>query len=303
FKALLFLGAGSVIHALSGEQDIRRMGGIFQKIPFTYATMLIGTLAITGVPFFAGYYSKDAIIEALYSHESRQAYYAFIVGLIVVFLTAFYSWRLMITVFHQSMRSDEHVIAHLHEAPMSMKTPLMVLSVGAIIGGYLGQKWFVAQSNGFTWADSLVPFKETHHIPTYILYLPLALSVIGFLSAIMFYYFNIINSAAVKNRFPRVHALVYHKFYIDELYDMTLVQPIKRLGLLFMLNDHKVIDAFGPDGSAKIVGRIAHYVKCFATGRVYYTLSAFVLVLVVAFGITLLSIFYPLAFTYQFMGR
>ena len=123
FKALLFLGAGSVIHAMSDEQDIRRMGGIWAKIPVTYAVMWIGSLALAGIPFFAGYYSKDAILEAAFASHSLVGGYAFLCGILAAFLTAFYSWRLLILTFHGEPRADHHTMEHVHESPLVMLVP------------------------------------------------------------------------------------------------------------------------------------------------------------------------------------
>jgi hypothetical protein len=135
FKALLFLGAGSVIHAMSDEQDIRRMGGIWSKIPVTYAVMWIGSLALAGIPFFAGYYSKDAILEAAFAAHSLVGGYAFLCGILAAFLTAFYSWRLLILTFHGEPRADQHTMEHVHESPVVMLAPLLLLAVGAVLAG------------------------------------------------------------------------------------------------------------------------------------------------------------------------
>src|SRR5262249_14629702 len=143
FKALLFLGAGSVIHAMSDEQDIRKMGGIWRYIPLTYAVMLIGSIALAGIPPFAGYWSKDAILESAWAAHTEVGTLAYWLGIAAAFMTAFYSFRLLILTFHGKPRADEHVMAHVHESPYVMTIPLLLLAVGAILAGWIGAHWFI----------------------------------------------------------------------------------------------------------------------------------------------------------------
>ena len=193
FKALLFLGAGSVIHAMSDEQNIKKMGGLFNKIPVTYLLMLIGTLAIVGFPFFSGYYSKDLIIEILYFDESIFKEFAFFTSVFVVFLTSFYSFRLLINVFHGKNNSDEKVLAHIHESPNVMIIPLIILSIFAIFSGILLNKYFFGINSILFWKDSLYNISTTnlptliYEMPMVIKKVPLFMAVLGMLTSILFY--------------------------------------------------------------------------------------------------------------------
>ncbi|MFZ0694382.1 MAG: NADH-quinone oxidoreductase subunit L, partial [Alphaproteobacteria bacterium] len=155
FKALLFLGAGSVIHAMSGEQDMRRMGGIWKHIKLTWALMWIGSLALAGIPFFAGFYSKDIILESAWGAHSAVGIYAYTMGIAAAFLTAFYSWRLLYMTFHGTHHADEKVMAHVHESPKVMTIPLMFLALGAIFGGIIGQDYFVGEGATAFWGGTL----------------------------------------------------------------------------------------------------------------------------------------------------
>ena len=174
FKALLFLGAGSVIHAMSGEQDMRRMGGIWRMIPATYTLMWIGSLALAGIPFFAGYFSKDLILEAAFGAHTGWGQYAFWMGVIAAVLTAFYSWRLLLMTFHGTSRADEMTLAHVHESPRVMLLPLVVLAVGAMFSGYLGYEYFAGDSMHEFWGESLFvrpgtdPIAAAHHVPLWV---------------------------------------------------------------------------------------------------------------------------------------
>jgi NADH-quinone oxidoreductase subunit L len=194
FKALLFLGAGSVIHSMSDEQDISKMGGIYKHIPKTYAFMWIGSLAIAGIPFFAGYYSKDAILSAVFMANQS---FAFSVGLLVAGFTAFYSWRLLFVVFHGEPHANEHVLAHVHESPPSMLIPLWVLAVGSVVSGWLGYQWFILEK-GFSWQKSLV-VASYHHAPLWVELLPFFFALVGFLLAYGIYIWS--------KKFLKMHGL------------------------------------------------------------------------------------------------
>src|ERR687898_847986 len=172
FKALLFLGAGSVIHAMSDEQDMRRMGGLWRKIPITYAVMWVGSLALAGVPIFAGYYSKDLILEAAYAAHGPFASYAFWLGIIAAALTAFYSWRLLFLTFHGEPRAPAEVQAHVHESPRIMTVPLILLAIGATFAGLAGLS--MVEGTGEFWRGSIFvlpdhdALAEAHHVPSLI---------------------------------------------------------------------------------------------------------------------------------------
>src|ERR1051326_1023235 len=156
FKALLFLGAGSVIHAMSAEQDMRRMGGLWNRIPMTYAVMWIGSLSLAGIPFFAGFYSKDTILAAAWASGTAVGRYSFCRGVFTAFLTAFYSWRLLIMTFHGKPRADEEAMHHVHESPWVMLIPLFVLAAGAIFAGYFTEAYFVGHGRGEFWKASIL---------------------------------------------------------------------------------------------------------------------------------------------------
>ena len=258
FKALLFLGAGSVIHAMSDEQDIRRMGGIWRRIPFTYAAMWIGSLALAGIPLFAGYYSKDAILEAAYARGSGAAIYGFLCGIVAAFLTAFYSWRLLILTFHGQPRADRHVMEHVHESPASMLLPLGLLSLGALLTGYVFHESFVGHDWREFWRGAIVNapgndiIDAMHHVPGWV---PLAPTVVGLLGIGLAYLFYVARPdlpGLLAARFARVHDFVLHKWYFDELYDAVFVRPATRLARgLWQVGDAKLIDGI-PNGVASL---------------------------------------------------
>jgi NADH-quinone oxidoreductase subunit L len=276
FKALLFLGAGSVIHALSDEQDMRRMGGIWKKIPLTYAMMLIGTLALTGVPFFAGYYSKDMILESAYAAHTSIGQYAFVLGVVAAFMTAFYSWRLVFMTFHGRPRASEEVMHHIHESPPVMTVPLMILAVGAVLAGFVFYEYFVGHHYADFWGKALYlagdnVMEAAHHVPTWVKLLPLVMSVSGFALAWLFY----IKSPETPAGLARMHSGLYqfllNKWYFDELYDILFVRPAKWLGrFLWKKGDGATIDGLGPDGVSNLVGRMAVRARALQSGYVYH---------------------------------
>ena len=299
FKALLFLGAGSVIHAMSGEQDIHKMGALHQSIPFTYIMMIIGSLALTGIPIFAGFFSKDAIIESLYNSHMPFSDFAFIIAIIVVALTAVYSWRLIFVTFHQEPHCDEQVFAHIHESPITMKIPLFILSIGAIFSGYIGKKCYLNEEFGFKWGSALKQVLQDHNrVPFFIQYLPLFIAILGILIAYILFikHRSIVNHMLKKCSF--LYALSYNKLYIDELYDAVFVKSIKFLGRIFTKADITIIDRFGPDGLAASLFKASGLVKQTATGRINHMILSFVIVLVVIFGYMLCVPYLPLQFNF-----
>ena len=274
FKALLFLGAGSVIHAMSDEQDIRRMGGIWTKIPVTYAVMWIGNLALAGIPFFAGYYSKDAIIEAAFAAHSGVGMYAFACGLLAAFLTAFYSWRLLILTFHGAPRADHHVMEHVHESPLVMLVPLLVLAAGAIGTGYLFHPMFIGEAEHAFWHGSILngPHNHVlhamHEVPEWV---PLAPTVIGLAGIALAYLFYMVAPgvpARLAASFRGVYLFLLNKWYFDELYDRIFVQPARRLASVFWkVGDARIIDGM-PNGAAALAAEASRGAVRIQTGRV-----------------------------------
>ena len=275
FKALLFLGAGSVIHAMSNEQDLRKMGGIWKKIPATYAMMWIGSLALAGVFPFAGYYSKDIILEAAYAHGGLGGI-AFWLGISAAFLTAFYSWRLIILAFHGKPRADDEVMHHVHESPFVMILPLCLLAVGAIFAGVVGHNILgMVEPSGEFWKGSVVVLEQNnsleaaHHVPEIIKLLP---SIIGFAGIALAYLFYMLLPSIpgfIASTFRPIYTFLLNKWYFDELYDFIFVRPAKAIGCIFW----RVVDAVmidgGPNGSAWLSMRVAGGLSRLQNGLVY----------------------------------
>ena len=223
FKALLFLGAGSVIHAMSDEQDLRNMGGIWKKVPVTYAMMWIGSLALAGFPFFAGYYSKDMILEAAYAAQNGVGSMAFWLGCLAAFLTAFYSWRLLIMAFHGAPRASAQVMSHVHESPKVMTLPLLVLAIGAVFAGWLGYELFVGHDMKQFWGASIfilstnTAMEDAHHVPSWVKLLPIVLASSGVALAVLFYAYWTSMPTRIAAIFRPVYLLFYNKWYFDEM--------------------------------------------------------------------------------------
>ncbi len=271
FKALLFLGSGSVIHALHGEQDMRKMGGLWRKIPVTYGLMWVGSLALAGVPFFAGYYSKDAILEAAYAVRTPIGTYAFVLGIAAAVMTAFYSWRLLFMTFHGTFRGDHHALENAHESPPVMLVPLFGLAAGAVFAGYFGLP--MVEGEAF-WGESLRGFatlEAAHRVPTWVKLLPVAAGAIGIACAYVMYIAAPGLPARVAGAFRPLYLFFLNKWYFDELYDWVLVRPAKALGyLLWKGGDGAVIDGFGPDGIAATTLNIARRAVRLQTGYLYH---------------------------------
>ena len=290
FKALLFLGAGSVIHAMSGEQDIRKMGGLGKLIPTTYILMVIGSLALTGVPGLAGYYSKDLIIESVWASGHP---FALIIALFVVILTAFYSWRLLWLVFQGPLRADEQVTAHIHESPLIILIPLKVLAVGAIFGGWWGYRWLIQGQGTFTWQGSLIEtlLLEKMHPPLWVRIVPLSLTIAGILLTYLIY-----QNPRWINRIGKgfVYRFSYNKGYFDEIYEFLFVRPLIALGNFFAnIIDPKIIDRFGPQTTAKLSIFLSNQHKLLQNG--YLSQYAFIMLL----STTLFLGFYCISFYFQ----
>ncbi len=284
FKSLLFLGSGSVIHAMSDEQDMRKMGGIWRKIPLTYTVMWVGSLALVGIPFFAGYYSKDIIIESAWGAHSLVGNFAYVIGVVVAFLTAFYSCRLLFMTFHGEPRADEKVMAHVHESPKVMTVPLVLLAVGAIFSGSLGYDLFVGDGGEGFWRASILvlpghdALANAHHAPWYIKLTPLVLAVLGMGLAFVVYFMFPGLAGHAAERFPRTYAFLYNKWYFDEIYDRLLVRPALALGRgLWKSGDGELIDGIGPDGIAASVMRMGRRAAALQSGYVYHYAFAMII--------------------------
>jgi NADH-quinone oxidoreductase subunit L len=290
FKALLFLGAGSVITAMHHEQDIRHMGGLWSKIPFTYATMLVGTLSLTGFPLFAGYFSKDAIIESAAASSNPAALYGFLMTLGAAALTAFYSWRLIFKTFHGAPHDDAHHTA-AHESPPTMLIPLFVLGVGSVLAGFPFLGVFEGQGAENFFGDALrigegnPILNDIERVGFPIEGLPTLMMVVGFLVAWQFY----IRRPDIPETLAREQGVLYrfllNKWYFDEIYDVLIVRPVLWLGrLLWKGGDGWLIDGFGPDGVSAFVLDVTRNVVRLQTGYLYH--YAFAMLIGVAAAIS-----------------
>jgi NADH-quinone oxidoreductase subunit L len=285
FKALLFLGSGSVIHAMSGEQDMRKMGGIWSKVKITYAMMWIGTLALIGFPGMAGFFSKDAIIESAYASHNPFHLYAFWMGVLAAVLTAFYSGRLIWLTFHGEPRADHETMHHVHESPPVMTVPLMVLAVGAVLAGWLGKGMIDAEHD--FWAGSIFYGEDNHilhamhEVPFWVKLAPFLAMAIGLGFSWYCYLGRPGLGARIAAAAGPINTFFYNKWYFDELYDLLFVRTAKALGLgLWRGGDVGIIDRFGPDGVAHTTLDAAKRVMRLQTGYVYH--YAFVMLIGVA---------------------
>ena len=258
FKALLFLAAGSVIHAMSDEQDMRKMGGLWRKIPITYVTMWAGSLALAGVFPFAGYFSKDAILDAALSSHSAVGYYGYVMGILAAVMTAFYSWRLLLMTFHGAPRGDHHAMEHAHESPLVMTGPLMVLSVGALCAGFLLHGVVLGEHWQEYWRGSLMIAPANHimttmeQLPGWAVALPSVAGLLGIAVAYWFYWWNPMLPVRLATQFRPVYLFLLNKWYFDELYDAIFVRPAFALGrLLWQTGDATIIDGV-PNGLADL---------------------------------------------------
>jgi len=274
FKALLFLGSGSVIHAMHHEQDIRHMGGLRKKIPQTFWLMVIGTLALTGFPLTAGYFSKDAIIEAAYAGQNPIAPYAFAATVIAACLTSFYSWRLIFKTFFGEPHDHHHYEA-AHESPLVMMIPLYVLAAGSILAGYPFYEYFAGHHVSEFFRQALAEGKgildAIHHVPLWVKATPFVMMLIGFLVAVQFY----LRDPAIPVRLAQDHQILYrfllNKWYFDEIYDFIFLRPAKWLGYtLWKRGDGWLIDGFGPDGVSARVLDVTRNVVRLQTGYLYH---------------------------------
>jgi NADH-quinone oxidoreductase subunit L len=290
FKALLFLGSGSVILAMHHEQDIRHMGGLKDKIPFTYVTMVIGTLALTGFPLTAGYFSKDAIIEAAFATHNPMMFYAFTATVAAAALTSFYSWRLIFVTFHGRPHDRDHY-EHAHESGWVIIVPLAFLACGSILAGYPFKDLFTGSGveaffrGSLSFGNDNRILEEMHHVPYWVAMLPTVMMALGFMVAWQFY----IRKPELPKELARQHEPLYrfllNKWYFDELYEVIFVRPALWIGRIFWKQgDGRIIDGFGPDGVSARVLDVTHNVVRLQTGYLYH--YAFAMLIGVAALIT-----------------
>ena len=281
FKALLFLGSGSVIHAFKDEQDINKMGGVWKKLPYTYVLMIIGTLALTGFPFLSGFYSKDAIIEFAYLRGNTTGYYAAGIGIFTALLTSIYSWRLMFKTFHGEYNNKKVSIEDTHESPVVMLIPLILLSIGAVLAGFAFKELFIGYDgiNNF-WKDSIFFLEplSTDHPPLWFLILTPTLVILSIPIAYYLFVKNKNLPEQIANINNPLYKFLLNKWYFDELYDTLFVRPSKNLGLfLWKFFDLKIIDGFGPDGISTLIKKFSIKANKFQSGFIYQ--YAFVMLL------------------------
>ena len=274
FKALLFLGSGSVIYAMHHEQDIRMMGGLWRKIPYTFGVMTIGTLALTGFPLFAGYFSKDAIIESAYASHNPLGTYAFILTVVAAGLTAFYSWRLIFKTFFGEPHDQEHYEG-AHESPLWMLIPIGVLAVGSIFSGFPFKELFAGNGVDEFFRDSVKMhpkiIEDMEEISEWVKLLPTAMMVVGAYISYVFYIRRPYLPEELAAQQPMLYQFLLNKWYFDELYDLIFVNPAKRIGyFLWKYGDGWTIDGLGPDGVSARVLDITRNVVKIQTGYLYH---------------------------------
>ncbi|BCH54019.1 NADH-quinone oxidoreductase subunit L [Agrobacterium vitis] len=297
FKALLFLGAGSVIHAVDGEQDMRHMGGLRKHIPVTFWAMTIGNLALTGVGIpgtmigTAGFFSKDAIIESSFAAGTGVSTFAFVLLVIAALFTSFYSWRLAFMTFFGKPRASHEVMHHVHESPQVMLVPLYLLTAGALFAGFIFHDYFFGEAYAEFWKGALFTgahnevLHEVHHVPTWVKLSPFVAMLVGLVTAWYMY----IKSPETPKKLAQSQWLLYqfllNKWYFDEIYDFLFVRSAKALGqFLWKKGDVATIDAYGPNGVAAGVAGLTQRVVRLQSGYLYH--YAFAMLLGIAALIT-----------------
>ncbi len=272
FKALLFLSAGSVIHAMHHEQDMRKMGGLFKKIPFTATMMWIGSLAIIGFPYLSGYYSKESILENAFYASNGIAYFAYLVGILTALLTAFYSWRLLFLTFHGENRSKNKTYDHANESPLVMTAPLFILAIGSIFSGIFFADYFIGYYKKEFWDNAILLTESSHK------YLPLTQSLIsksavaiGILVCVFIYSNNLNRAKNLSYNLDPLYSLSKNKWYVDELYHKVFVLTFFKLANFFWKRgDEKTIDGLGPNGISWIISKSSSYVSLFQSGYLFH---------------------------------
>jgi NADH-quinone oxidoreductase subunit L len=291
FKALLFLGAGSVIHAMQDEQDMRKMGGLRELVPTSWIMMMVGTLALTGFPLTAGFFSKDAVIEAAYAAHAGPHMFGYVLLVVAALFTSFYSWRLIFMTFYGQARCSKETLSHVHESPPIMLVPLLVLAVGALLTGYLFSGLFIGDGQAAFWGASVFTAEDNHvlhdlhNVPLWVKLSPLVMMVSGFVLAYIMY----IRDVDMPARLAQQHVLLYkfllNKWYFDELYNFLFVRPAAWLARVFWRGgDGYIIDGFGPNGIAANVLNVTQRFVALQSGFVYH--YAFVMLIGVAGFVT-----------------
>ncbi len=289
FKALLFLGSGSVIHSFNNQQDINQMGGVWKKIPLTYFLMIIGTLALTGFPLLSGFYSKDAIIEFAYLHGTSVGYMAAIVGIFTAFLTSIYSWRLIFKTFHGKYNNKDIEINKIHESPYVMTVPLIVLAIGSIVVGFVFKNLFLDFDN--FWKNSIFllnPLSQEHPPFWFLILTPTLVTLSIPISYLIFIKYSKVSDYLAESNKP-LYLFLKNKWYFDEVYEYSIINPCKKIGSYFWRGvDGLVIDKFGPDGISKLIKIFSLKAVKFQSGYIYQ--YAFIMLLGFSLILTILII-------------
>ena len=272
FKALLFLGSGSVIHSLNDEQDVRNMGDLWKKMPVTWFAMVVGTLALTGFPFLSGFYSKDAIIEFAFLKGTNIGFFAAGIGIMTAVLTALYSWRLIFKTFHGKFNNKNLSKSEIHESGLTITIPLLLLVVGSIFSGFLFKEFLIGHDYNNFWRDSILILEKFDHsgIPLWLLVItPFFVTI---LIPVSFYLYikktNVLDGVVLK--YKSLYNFLLNKWYFDELYNQIIIKPTKFIGSFFWeKGDIKIIDRLGPDGISKIIKIISNKSSKFQSGYIY----------------------------------
>jgi NADH-quinone oxidoreductase subunit L len=262
---------------MSGEQDMRKMGGLARFIPWTYALMWVGSLALAGIWPFAGYFSKDKIVEAAWAAHSGVGLYGFWLGIFAAFLTAFYSWRLLILTFHGKPRASAETMHHVHESPWVMIAPLLVLAAGAVFAGMIGRHYFVGEGRADFWRDAILVLPEhdtvagAEHVPFLVSILPLVAGILGIATAYASYIWRPDTPRIFATRFRPIYLFLLNKWYFDELYNFLFVRPAFALGRgLWKRGDGTLIDGLGPDGISARTIDMSVLTSRLQTGYLYH---------------------------------
>ena len=292
FKALLFLGSGCVIHSFHEKQDIRLMGGVWKKIPYTYTLMIIGTLALTGFPLLSGYYSKDAIIEFAYLKGNAIGYYGASVGIFTALLTSIYSWRLIFKTFHGKYNNKELNLNSIKESPLIMLIPSCLLAIGAIFAGFAFKEIFIGSNGSEFWGNSILFLNAIQHNHPPLWFISITPVIV--ILAIPFSYYLFVENKKILNNFIEKNQFLYNfllrKWYFDELYNFIFVEPVKKIGLFFWRKgDINTIDRYGPDGLSKLIKNISDKAVNFQSGHLYH--YAFVMLVGLSILLTYLILY------------
>jgi NADH-ubiquinone oxidoreductase chain 5 len=298
FKALLFLSAGSVIHAMSDEQDMRRMGGLIQILPFTYAMMLIGSLSLMGFPFLTGFYSKDIILELAYANYSLNGHFAYWLGTIAAFFTAFYSIRLLYLTFLNETNSYKKIIKNSHESPILMTLPLFILCLGSIFYGYINKDLFIGLGTHF-WGNAIFVLPknllviDSEFLPYNIKLIPVIFSIFGAsLAYILYKYFNYyLFNLKVTNFGYKLYIFLNKKWFFDKINNEYIAQNLLYTGynITYKNFDKGIVEFLGPEGLSLFIYNQSSYYNKLQSGFIYH--YAFIIIISLIFFIIFVGLF------------